>query len=247
MTRLTVEDVVTSYGQIEALKGVSLSVAAGEIVAIIGANGAGKTTLLLSISGVLAPSRGTIRLDGEQISGLPAHVIARRGIAQVVEGRGILHTLSVADNLKLGAYRRRDRDAIAHDIDAMYERFPRLAERRFVLAGALSGGEQQMLAIARGLLARPRLLLLDEPSMGLAPLLVDAVFRLVADIGAAGTTILLVEQNAARALDIAHRAYVMASGRIVAQGKAADLLEDPAVRDAYLGLTPRASTLFPPA
>jgi branched-chain amino acid transport system ATP-binding protein len=233
---LVIEDLVTCYGHITAVKGISLEVATEEIVALIGANGAGKTTVLLSISGVLTPASGTIRFHDEIISGIPAHEIARRGIAQVVEGRGILHSLSVRENLMVGAYRRRDRAAVLRDIDTMFARFPRLAERRLVSAGALSGGEQQMLAIARALLGRPRLLLLDEPSMGLAPLVVDDVFTLIKEIGASGTTILLVEQNAVRALEVSDRAYVMASGAIAAAGRSGDLLDNAQLREAYLGL-----------
>jgi branched-chain amino acid transport system ATP-binding protein len=235
MTMLAVEELVTCYGRVKAVKGISLHVAEGEIVALIGANGAGKTTTLLSVSGVLAASSGTIRLRGEVISGLPAHAIARRGIAQVVEGRGVFGTLSVLENLLLGAYRRRDRSAVSRDIDDMFARFPRLAERKSILAGALSGGEQQMLAIARALLSRPQLLLLDEPSMGLAPLIVEEIFRLIVAIGASGTTILLVEQNAMRALEISHRAYVLASGTLVAEGPSDNVRNDVRLREAYLG------------
>jgi branched-chain amino acid transport system ATP-binding protein len=235
MTMLAVDDLVTRYGQVEAVKGISLHVAAGEIVALVGANGAGKTTTLLTISGVLPASAGTIRLDGDLISRLPAHSIARRGIAQVVEGRGIFGTLSVLENLMLGAYRRRDRKSIVRDVDVMFDQFPRLAERRGTLATALSGGEQQMLAIARALLSVPRVLLLDEPSMGLAPLIVEEIFRLIVGIRTAGTTVLLVEQNAMRALEISDRAYVMASGAIVAEGPSERLLEDIRLREAYLG------------
>jgi branched-chain amino acid transport system ATP-binding protein len=232
---LTIEHLVAGYGAVQAVKGISLRVDAGETIALIGANGAGKTTTLLSISGVIVPISGTIRLRDEVISGLPAHAVARRGIAQVVEGRGMFGTLSVRENLMLGGYRRRDRSAMLRDIDAMLTRFPRLAERCNVPAAALSGGEQQMLAIARALLSRPSLLLLDEPSMGLAPLVVEEIFRLIVEIRRTGTTILVVEQNAQRALDISQRAYVMASGVVVAEGRSSDLCDDAWLRQAYFG------------
>ena len=235
MNMLVIEQLVTCYGRVEAVKGISLHVDEGEIVALVGANGAGKTTTLLSISGVLQPTRGTVKLGGVLISGLPAHVVARRGIAQVVEGRGVFATLSVQENLALGAYRRRDRTAVLRDAEDMFARFPRLAERRSIHAGALSGGEQQMLAIARALMSRPQVLLLDEPSMGLAPLIVEEIFRLIVAIGRAGTTILLVEQNAMRALEISDRAYVLASGTLVAEGASSRLLDDARLREAYLG------------
>ena len=235
MNMLAIEQLVTCYGRVEAVKGISLHVDEGEIVALVGANGAGKTTTLLSISGVLQPARGTVKLGGMLISGLPAHVVARRGIAQVVEGRGVFATLSVQENLALGAYRRRDRTAVLRDAEDMFARFPRLAERRSIHAGALSGGEQQMLAIARALMSRPQVLLLDEPSMGLAPLIVEEIFRLIVAIRRAGTTILLVEQNAMRALEISDRAYVLASGTLVAEGASSRLLDDARLREAYLG------------
>ncbi|HEY3554554.1 MAG TPA: ABC transporter ATP-binding protein [Casimicrobiaceae bacterium] len=237
MDLLNIEDLVVAYGVVRAVKGISLRVEAGEIVALIGPNGAGKTTTLLSVSGVLAPSAGTIRFGGDTISGLPAHVVARRGIAQVVEGRGIFGTLSVLDNLALGAIRRCDRPSVDRDIAESLERFPRLAARKSLPAAALSGGEQQMLAIARALLGRPRVLLLDEPTMGLAPLIAEEIFRLVAEIGRRGTTVLLVEQNALRALEISSRAYVLASGVIVRAGASADLRRDPSLLHAYLGDT----------
>ncbi len=233
---LMIENLVTRYGQIEAVKGISLNVAAGEIVALVGANGAGKTTTLLTISGVLSPAHGTIRLRGEIISGLQSHAIMRRGVAQVVEGRGIFAGLSVKENLAVGAYARRDRHEVARDVESMFERFPRLHERRHLPAGTLSGGEQQMLAIARALMSRPAILLMDEPSMGLAPLIVEEIFDLIAVISRAGTTILLVEQNAMRALAVSHRAYIMASGQIVADGASRQLLGDSQLRQAYLGL-----------
>ena len=235
MDVLTVRDLVVAYGVVRAVKGVSLRVEPGEIVALIGPNGAGKTTTLLAISGVLAPAAGSIRFDDAVTSGLPAHRIARRGVAQVVEGRGIFGTLSVLENLLLGAIRRRDRAHVDREIDELFVRFPRLAERRAVAAAALSGGEQQMLAIARALLGRPRLLLLDEPTMGLAPLVAEEIFRLIAEIGRRGTTVLLVEQNALRALEISTRAYVMTSGIIVRDGSSSELRQDPSLVRTYLG------------
>jgi branched-chain amino acid transport system ATP-binding protein len=233
---LAVEGLVVRYGQITAVKGISLHVEEGEVVALVGGNGAGKTTTLLALSGVLTPHSGTIRLRGEMIHGLASHVIARRGIAQVVEGRGTLATLTVAENLMVGGYIRRDRRAVIADMEQMYTRFPRLGERRHLAAGTLSGGEQQMLAIARALMSRPAILLLDEPSMGLAPLLVEEIFRLISAISQAGTTILLVEQNAMRALSVSHRAYILASGAMVTQGPSRQLLQDSQLRQAYLGL-----------
>jgi branched-chain amino acid transport system ATP-binding protein len=235
MDLLKVEEVVVAYGVVRALKGVSMRVDEGEIVALIGPNGAGKTTLLLSISGVLVPRAGSIRFAGDVISGRAAHAIARLGIAQVVEGRGIFGTLSVLENLSLGAIRRRDRPVIAREIEDIFDRFPRLAARRGAPAAALSGGEQQMLAIARALLARPRLLLLDEPSMGLAPLVAEEIFRLIVEIGRHGATVLLVEQNAMRALEISARAYVLSSGVVVREGRSSELREDPSLLHAYLG------------
>lgn len=237
LAMLMIDNLVTRYGQIEAVKGVSLNVEAGEVVALVGANGAGKTTTLLTISGVLSPAHGTVRLCGEIISGLRPHAIMRRGIAQVIEGRGIFAGLSVQENLVVGAYARRDRHEVARDVESMFERYPRLHERRHLPASALSGGEQQMLAIARALMSRPAILLMDEPSMGLAPLMVDEIFDLIAAISRAGTTILLVEQNAMRALAISHRAYIMASGQIVADGTCRQLLSDNQLRQAYLGMS----------
>jgi branched-chain amino acid transport system ATP-binding protein len=235
MDLLSVQDLVVAYGVVRALKGVSLRVDEGEIVALIGPNGAGKTTLLLSVSGVLVPHTGTIRFAGALIGGRPAHAIARLGIAQVVEGRGIFGSLSVLENLSLGAIRRRDHSAVDREIEETFVRFPRLAARKGTAAAALSGGEQQMLAIARALLSRPRLLLLDEPSMGLAPLVAEEIFRLIAEIGRHGTTVVLVEQNAMRALEISARAYVLASGVVVREGSASELRDDPSLLHAYLG------------
>jgi len=231
---LEVRDLHVAYGEIPALKGISLSVGAGEIVALLGSNGAGKTTTLRTLSGLLAPRAGDIVLEGRPIAGLPAHVIVRRGIAHVPEGRRVFNRLSVRENLEMGAYTRSDA-GVAADLERVFTLFPRLRERRAQVAGTLSGGEQQMLAIARALMGSPRLLLLDEPSMGLAPVLVEQIFETVQDINRQGTTILLVEQNAALALDVAQRAYVLETGSIVLSGAAADLARDQDVRRAYLG------------
>ena len=231
---LEVRDLHVSYGEIPALKGISLTVGAGEIVALLGSNGAGKTTTLRTLSGLLAPRAGDIVLEDRPIAGLPAHVIVRRGIAHVPEGRRIFNRLTVRENLEMGAYTRSDA-GVAADLERVFALFPRLRERRAQVAGTLSGGEQQMLAIARALMGSPRLLLLDEPSMGLAPVLVEQIFETVQDINRQGTTILLVEQNAALALDVAQRAYVLETGSIVLSGAAADLARDQDVRRAYLG------------
>ncbi len=232
---LSLSDVRAGYGAIEALKGVSLSVGAGETVAVIGANGAGKSTMLMTISGVLRPREGEIRFDGGRIDGLPPHEIVARGVCQAPEGRRIFPRLSVDENLDMGAYAVRDRAAVRAARERVFALFPVLAERRRQAGGTLSGGEQQMLALGRALMTSPRLLLLDEPSLGLAPLLVAQVFRTIRELRAAGTTILLVEQNARAALKTADRAYVMETGRITREGPAADLLHDPAIRAAYLG------------
>jgi len=234
---LEVTDLRVAYGQIEAVKGVSFAVPEGSIVTLVGANGAGKTTTLAAISGLLRPRAGSIRFAGKDLTKLGSHDIVRLGVVQVPEGRSILATMTVLENLELGAYGRRDRDGIRRDIERMFARFPILAERRGLPAGSLSGGEQQMLAIARGLLARPKLFLLDEPSMGLAPQLVRDTFRIVAELKAEGNTILLVEQNARKALAICDYAYVMESGRITLQGTGAELLGNDAMVSAYLGGT----------
>jgi branched-chain amino acid transport system ATP-binding protein len=231
---LSIDDLHVAYGEIPALKGVALHVERGEIVALLGSNGAGKTTTLRTISGLLTPRRGTITLEGQSLVGLPPHEIVMRGVAHVPEGRRIFNRLTVRENLMMGAYRRRD-GSIAQDLDRVFRLFPRLKERLQQVAGTLSGGEQQMLAIARALMARPRLLLLDEPSMGLAPVLVEQIFETITDINRQGTTVLLVEQNAAMALSIAHRAYVLETGAIVLSGTAAALAENAEVRRAYLG------------
>ena len=231
---LEVEDLHVAYGEIRALRGISLRVEEGEIVALLGNNGAGKTTTLKAISGLLPPRAGTIRLAGEPLVGIPPHAIAARGVAHVPKGRRMFTRLSVEDNLALGAYVRRD-GGIAQDLERVFALFPRLRERRDQLAGTLSGGEQQMLAIARGLMLRPRILLLDEPSMGLAPLLVEQIFDTIRDINREGTTVLVVEQNAAMALEVASRAYVLEQGAIALEGSAEALQADEAVRKAYLG------------
>jgi branched-chain amino acid transport system ATP-binding protein len=232
---LEVRDLHVSYGRVQAVRGVSFSVPEGSIVSLIGANGAGKTTTLAAISGIVPARSGSIRFRGEEISRLPSHAIVDRGIVQVPEGRQVIAYLTVEENLAMGAYRRRDRAGIRADIETMQARFPALRERRNVPAGSLSGGEQQMLAIARALMARPQLLLLDEPSMGLAPLLVNEIFRILAEIHAEGRTILLVEQNARKALAISDYAYVLETGRIIMSGRGADLIDDDRVAAAYLG------------
>jgi branched-chain amino acid transport system ATP-binding protein len=231
---LEVRGLTVNYGAIRAVHGIDLSLGEGETVCLIGANGAGKTTALKALCGLL-PCSGSVRFDGAGLVGRPAHEIVRRGIALVPEGRGVFSRLTVAENLDMGAYARRDKAGIAVDRARVYELMPRLAERRAQLAGTLSGGEQQMLAIGRAWMSRPRLLLLDEPSMGLAPLMVKHVFGLIRDIAAQGVTVLLVEQNARLALASSARGYVMESGAIALQGDAAELALSPAVRAAYLG------------
>jgi len=235
MELLTVENLDVHYGGIHALKQVSFTINAGEIVTLIGANGAGKSTTLRAVSGLIPKSGGIIEFDGHNISNMPAHKIAALKLTHVPEGRRVFAHLSVEVNLELGAYLRRDKAQIAEDLKRVYELFPRLYERRKQLAGSLSGGEQQMLAMGRGLMSNPRLLLLDEPSMGLAPLLVREIFNVIVEINRAGTTILLVEQNANMALAIADRAYVLETGEIHLSGSAQDLLQDERVKQAYLG------------
>lgn len=234
-TMLTVNDINVFYGAIHAIKGVSLEVNEGEIVTLIGANGAGKSTILRTISGLLKPKTGSIQFEGQEIAGMPAHEIVKIGISQVPEGRRIFAEMSVLENLELGAFTRKDKDGIKADMELVFERFPRLKERIGQLAGTLSGGEQQMLAMGRALMSRPRLLLLDEPSMGLAPLLIKEIFAIIQDINKTGTTVLLVEQNANMALSIAHRAYVLETGRITLSGDAKELAASDEVRKAYLG------------
>ena len=233
---LEVNDVHTYYGNIHALKGISLRVEKGEIVTLIGSNGAGKTTTLRSICGLQKPRQGNILLEGEDLGPFKAHEIVTKGVAMVPEGRGIFARLSVAENLDMGAYIRRDRAGIQKDLERVFTIFPRLKERQNQVAGTLSGGEQQMLATGRALMTRPRLLLMDEPSMGLAPVLVEAIFDVIKVINQEGTTVLLVEQNALMALSIAHRGYVIQTGQIVLQDTAANLKRNEMVRKSYLGM-----------
>ena len=232
---LEIRNVTVAYGGIQAVRDLSLDVAEGEMVCLIGANGAGKTTTLKAISGLLAPGSGTIRFDGHAITGQAAHAIARQGLTLVPEGRGIFPRMSVAENLLMGAYTRHDAAAVRRDNERIYELLPRLSERRHQIAGLLSGGEQQMLALGRAMMARPRLLLLDEPSMGLAPLMVQAVFEIIAEIAASGVAIFLIEQNAHLALKTCSRGYVMESGSITLADTVQALAANPAVRQAYLG------------
>ena len=235
MTLLSIDHVSVNYGAVQAIRDVSFTVGRGEIVTLIGANGAGKSTILRALSGIVRTEAGSIVHDGKSIAGLPPHRIARLGIAHVPEGRGVFANMSVRENLEMGGYTRSSRKEVEESFERVFGLFPRLAERASQLAGTLSGGEQQMLAIGRGLVQRPDLLLLDEPSMGLSPVLVSEIFRMIEEINNAGTTILLVEQNASMALSIADRAYVLETGEIVLSGKASVLLEDPKVRAAYLG------------
>jgi branched-chain amino acid transport system ATP-binding protein len=232
---LKVDNLVVRYGMIEAIKGITFEVRDGEIVTLIGANGAGKTTTMHTISGLLKPASGAIWLDDVDITKVPSHKIVMMGLAQVPERRRVFAEQTVAENLDLGAYTRTDKDGVKQDLDHVYELFPRLKERETQLAGTLSGGEQQMLAMGRALMARPKILLMDEPSMGLSPLLVQEIFRIIKDINAQGTTVLLVEQNAKMALAIANRAYVLETGRITLEGTGAELARDERVQKAYLG------------
>ena len=235
MPLLELDQVSVSYGAVKAVREVSLYVEHGEVVTLIGANGAGKSTILRAVSGLARIASGSLSFAGTDIAKTRPDAIVRAGLAHCPEGRQVLARQSIEDNLLLGAYVRKDKEGIARDLDKSYTMFPRLRERRRQLAGTLSGGEQQMLAIARALMARPRLLLLDEPSLGLAPMVVEHIFAVIARINAEGTTILLVEQNAQMALQVAHRGYVLETGRVVMSGAAADLLADPKVREAYLG------------
>ena len=235
MPMLELNDVHSYYGNIHALKGISLYVEKGEIVTLIGSNGAGKSTTIRTVSGLMHPRQGTIILEGERIEHLPAHQLVSRGIAQSPEGRRIFPRLSVRENLEMGAYVRTDREGILEDMERVFQLLPRLKERINQKGGTLSGGEQQMLAIGRALMGRPRLLLLDEPSMGLAPVLVEAIFTVISELNAQGTTILLVEQNANMALRYAARAYVLETGRIVLSGLAQEIAQNPEVKKTYLG------------
>ena len=232
---LQVDNIEVYYGVIKALKGISFEVNKGEIVALIGANGVGKSTTLITISGLLKPKSGEIFFEGQPIGGQPVQNIVKAGISQVPEGRRIVANMTVLENLELGAYTRSDKDGIAADMEVVFGRFPRLKERLQQEAGTLSGGEQQMLAMGRALMSRPKLLLLDEPSMGLAPILIKEIFSIISDINATGTTILLVEQNARKALQIADRAYVLETGKITLSGTGAELASSDAVKKAYLG------------
>ncbi len=236
MALLELTNVHSYYGAIHALKGISLSVNQGEVVTLIGGNGAGKSSTLRTISGIIRPRQGTVKLAGEDLANIPAHQIVTKGISQVPEGRGVFSRLTVLENLEMGAYIHNDAQQIAQDLERVFGIFPRLKERRKQFAGTLSGGEQQMLAMGRALMTRPKVLLLDEPSMGLAPLLVESIFETVKTINKEGTTILLVEQNALMALQVAHRGYVIQTGEIVLEDNAKALQTNPTVQKAYLGI-----------
>ena len=233
---LEVTDIHTYYGNIHALKGITLTVNQGEVVTLIGSNGAGKTTTLRTIQGLLRPRTGSIKLKGEELTQVPAHLVTTKGLSQSPEGRLIFTRMTVLENLEMGAFARKDKDNIQRDLERVFTTFPRLKERIKQRAGTLSGGEQQMLAMGRALMSNPSVLLLDEPSMGLAPILVEQIFDIIRELNQQGTTILLVEQNAQAALQVAHRAYVLETGRITISGDAKELLQDPRVIEAYLGL-----------
>ena len=235
MAMLEIKDIEVYYGMIQAIKGISFEVNQGEIVALIGANGAGKTTTLQTITGLLKPQKGSVIFEGKDISKVPAHSIVSMGMSHVPEGRRVFAQLSVYENLKLGAFTRKDSKEFEETLTRIYERFPRLKERRNQLAGTLSGGEQQMLSMGRALMAKPRIIVMDEPSMGLSPILVSEIFSIIEEVSASGTTILLVEQNAKKALAIADRGYVLETGKIVLQGDAKELLLDEGIKKAYLG------------
>ena len=235
MAMLEVKDLEVYYGMIQAIKGISFEVNEGEVIALIGTNGAGKTTTLHTITGLLSPKKGHVIFEGQDITRIPAHKIVSLGMAHVPEGRRVFAQLSVYQNLKMGAYTRSDKNEIEETLAMVYKRFPRLEERKNQLAGTLSGGEQQMLAMGRALMSRPKIIVMDEPSMGLSPILVNEIFDIIQSVSAGGTTVLLVEQNAKKALSIADRAYVLETGKITLEGKAADLLNDPSVQKAYLG------------
>lgn len=235
MAMLEVKDLEVNYGMIKAIKGISFEVNQGEVISLIGANGAGKTTILHAVSGLLNKTGGSVMFKGTDITKVPAHDIVKMGMAHVPEGRRVFAQLSVYENLKLGAYTRSDKKEIADTLEMVYERFPRLKERKNQLAGTLSGGEQQMLAMGRALMSHPDLILMDEPSMGLSPIFVEEIFSIIRDISASGTTVLLVEQNAKKALSIANRAYVLETGNITLSGDAKQLMNDESVKKAYLG------------
>ena len=235
MAMLEIKDLEVYYGMIQAIKGISFEVNEGEVIALIGANGAGKTTTLHTISGLIAPKKGTVTFEGKEITKTPAHKIVSYGMAHVPEGRRVFASLSVLQNLKLGAYTRSSKEEIEESLQTVYTRFPRLQERKNQPAGTLSGGEQQMLAMGRALMSHPRLIVMDEPSMGLSPIFVNEIFDIIKQVSASGTTVLLVEQNAKKALSIADRGYVLETGKIVLEGKAQELLNDESVKKAYLG------------
>lgn len=235
MAMLEVKDLEVYYGVIQAIKGVSFHVDKGEVIALIGANGAGKTTILHTITGLLTPKKGSVMFGGKDITKVPAHKIVSMGMAHVPEERRVFAELSVYENLRMGAYTRKDKGEIEASLQQIYERFPRLKERKNQMAGTLSGGEQQMLAMGRALMSKPQIILMDEPSMGLSPILVNEIFDIIQSVSESGTTVLLVEQNAKKALSIADRAYVLETGNIVMEGKAQDLLEDDSIKKAYLG------------
>ncbi len=235
MAMLQVTDLKVNYGVIQAIKGVSFEVNEGEVIALIGANGAGKTTILHTVTGLIAPKSGKIEFEGKDITKMPAHKIVTLGMAHVPEGRRVFADLSVYENLLMGAFTRKDKDEIAKTLEMVYKRFPRLKERKNQVAGTLSGGEQQMLAMGRALMSHPKILLMDEPSMGLSPLFVNEIFDIIKEVSASGTTVLLVEQNAKKALSIADRAYVLETGKIVLDADADVLMNDPSIKKAYLG------------
>ena len=235
MAMLEVKDLQVSYGMIQAIKGISFEVNQGEVIALIGANGAGKTTILHTVTGLLAPKKGSIVFEGQDITKVPAHKIVSMGMAHVPEGRRVFAQLSVYDNLKMGAYTRSDKNEIEESLEMVYKRFPRLEERKNQMAGTLSGGEQQMLAMGRALMSKPKIILMDEPSMGLSPIFVNEIFNIIQDVSASGTTVLLVEQNAKKALSIADRAYVLETGNIALEGDAKILMNDDSIKKAYLG------------
>lgn len=235
MAMLEVKDLEVYYGVIQAIKGVSFQVNQGEVIALIGANGAGKTTILHTITGLLSPKRGSVMFEGKEITKVPAHKIVSMGMAHVPEGRRVFAELSVYENLKMGAYTRKDKKEIEESLANVYKRFPRLEERKNQMAGTLSGGEQQMLAMGRALMSKPKIILMDEPSMGLSPIMVNEIFDIIRAVSEGGTTVLLEEQNAKKALGIADRAYVLETGKIVLEGKAEELLENDSIKKAYLG------------
>ena len=235
MAMLQVTDLKVNYGVIQAIKGVSFEVNEGEIIALIGANGAGKTTILHTVTGLIAPKSGKIEFEGKDITKMPAHKIVTLGMAHVPEGRRVFADLSVYENLLMGAFTRKDKDEISQTLEMVYKRFPRLKERKNQVAGTLSGGEQQMLAMGRALMSHPKIILMDEPSMGLSPLFVNEIFDIIKEVSANGTTVLLVEQNAKKALSIADRAYVLETGKIVLDAAADVLMNDPSIKKAYLG------------